>query len=231
MFSFFLSDDQSGSELYLGGVNEAKVQRPISWSPVTQKAYWQIGGGSVLINGQRTVSNQQVIVDTGTTLIYAVRCHCTAICSQAHTRFQPNSTVAQIFKPIQGAKYWQDGYWIFPCSNNPSVSWSFSNSPAFTMSSDSFNLGRTYGGSPYCVAAIVAQSFAGSTILLGDAFLKVSVLRLPTESTLTVCVERIHELFLRKRHRWLRQSGRSPAYSGTHSPEADHCQLFFYSRI
>lgn len=72
MFSFFLSDTQSGSELYLGGVNEAKLQRPINWSPVTQQAYWQIGGGAAYVNGQATIRNQQVIVDTGTTLIYAV---------------------------------------------------------------------------------------------------------------------------------------------------------------
>ena len=72
MFSFFFSDDATGSELYLGGVNEAKLQRPISFYPVTKKAYWQIGGGSVLINGKPTIINQQVIVDTGTTLIYAV---------------------------------------------------------------------------------------------------------------------------------------------------------------
>lgn len=72
MFSFFFSDADSGSELYLGGVNEAKLQRPIYFQPVTKKAYWQIGGGAAVVNGQTTISNQQVIVDTGTTLIYAV---------------------------------------------------------------------------------------------------------------------------------------------------------------
>lgn len=73
MFSFFFSDEATGSELYLGGVNSAKYQKPISYFPVTRKAYWQIGNGAVRANGVKTNATAlQVIVDTGTTLVYAV---------------------------------------------------------------------------------------------------------------------------------------------------------------
>jgi cathepsin D len=73
MFSFFFSDEDTGSELYLGGVNNAKLKKPISYFPVTRKAYWQIGNGAVRANGVKTdASALQVIVDTGTTLVYAV---------------------------------------------------------------------------------------------------------------------------------------------------------------
>lgn len=57
----------------MGGVDYSKIAGSLYSFPVTQKAYWQIGQAKVYANGQATaVSNQQAVIDTGTTLIYAV---------------------------------------------------------------------------------------------------------------------------------------------------------------
>lgn len=74
MFSFYLSEDaNAGSQLYLGGYDTSKFQGNIYWNPVVNKGYWQIGAGSALANGKATTATGfRTIVDTGTTLIYAV---------------------------------------------------------------------------------------------------------------------------------------------------------------
>lgn len=65
------------------------------------------------------------------------------------------------------------------------------------------NLGRTSTGSTQCVMGIIAQSFAGDSVLMGDLFLKVSLLDiypvgldsiLTTKAALT---ERLHYFQLR----------------------------------
>jgi len=76
MFSFFLSDDSNGgSQLYLGGYDTTKFSGNMYWNPVVNKGYWQIGGGSAYANNKVSkATGFQTIVDTGTTLIYAVSC-------------------------------------------------------------------------------------------------------------------------------------------------------------
>lgn len=74
MFSFYLSDQTNGgSQLYLGGYDTTKFSGNIYWNPVVNKGYWQIGSGSAFANNKATTATGfQTIVDTGTTLIYAV---------------------------------------------------------------------------------------------------------------------------------------------------------------
>ena len=74
MFSFYLSDQTNGgSQLYLGGYDTTKFTGNIYWNPVVNKGYWQIGSGSAYANDKATTATGfQTIVDTGTTLIYAV---------------------------------------------------------------------------------------------------------------------------------------------------------------
>lgn len=157
MFSFYLSDQTNGgSQLYLGGYDTSKFSGNIYWNPVVNKGYWQIGGGSAYANNKATsATGFQTIVDTGTTLIYA-----------------PNATVAKIFAGVSGARYWRDSYWTAPCASMPSVSFKFNSGPVFTIPSSDMNLGRTSSTSTQCVLGIIAQSFAGSSILMGDLFLK-----------------------------------------------------------
>lgn len=74
MFSFFLSEDtNAGSQLYLGGYDTNKFSGNMYWNSVVNKGYWQIGGGSAYANNKVSkATGFQTIVDTGTTLIYAV---------------------------------------------------------------------------------------------------------------------------------------------------------------
>lgn len=79
VFSFSLKP--SGSELYLGGVNPSKYKGPITFTPVTQQAYWQVRG-STYVNGRLVNSPQPMIIDSGTTLIVAPPAAARALFSQ-----------------------------------------------------------------------------------------------------------------------------------------------------
>lgn len=161
----------------MGGANPNKYIDPISYYPVINQAYWQIAPLSVFANNQATAaSGLSVIVDTGTTLVYAV-----SVEPNIYVRYdteedvlQPNNTVAQIFASVPGASHYDDGYWQFPCDQVPTIGFRFSqNGPIYNFSSSSLNLGRTSYQSRMCLAAIVGQSFAGNAVLMGDAFLMV----------------------------------------------------------
>lgn len=157
MFSFFLSEDNNaGSQLFLGGYDTDKFSGNIYWNSVVNRGYWQIGAGSAFVNNKVSkATGFQTIVDTGTTLIYA-----------------PNATVAKIFSGVSGARYWRDSYWTAPCTSVPTIGFKFNNGPVFNIPSADMNLGRTAVGSAQCVMGIIAQSFAGDSILMGDLFLK-----------------------------------------------------------
>lgn len=72
-FSFYLTDNASGSHLFLGGVDYSKIAGSLYSFPVTNQAYWQIGKTQAYVNGKATAaSNLQSVIDTGTTLFYAV---------------------------------------------------------------------------------------------------------------------------------------------------------------
>ncbi|KAI4904627.1 hypothetical protein NFI96_014609, partial [Prochilodus magdalenae] len=76
IFSFYLNNKGPGKEgeLLLGGVDEDLFVRPINWSPVTAKGYWQIKMEAVKVQGTTAFCSGdsyscQAIVDTGTSLI------------------------------------------------------------------------------------------------------------------------------------------------------------------
>ncbi|KAM9854918.1 gastricsin-like [Aulostomus maculatus] len=75
MFAFYLTgEEQEGSELTFGGMDNTKYQGQINWTPVTAETYWQIGVEGFQINGQETgwcSQGCQAIVDTGTSTLTA----------------------------------------------------------------------------------------------------------------------------------------------------------------
>ncbi|KAF9449879.1 acid protease [Macrolepiota fuliginosa MF-IS2] len=153
-FSFKLS--QSGSELFLGGVNNNMFTGSFTNVPVTQEGFWQVTLGAVNVGGSAAISNQQAAIDTGTTLIVA-----------------PQAQVAQFYQAIPGSQDASQtvgaGFFTFPCSANPSVSLTFGGKE-FAIPSASFNLGQVSAGSSQCVGGI-----AGTTNIdlwvVGDLFL------------------------------------------------------------
>lgn len=74
VFSFYLDrnvNDSTGGELLLGGIDKSKYVGDITYTPVTQKGYWQFKMDSVVINGEPTfcINGCNAIADTGTSLI------------------------------------------------------------------------------------------------------------------------------------------------------------------
>jgi len=70
-FSFFLGDvsGQNG-ELFIGGSDPNHFTGAMTYIPVTREGYWQIGLGSVTINGKTMSSTTHTaIVDSGTSLL------------------------------------------------------------------------------------------------------------------------------------------------------------------
>lgn len=63
LFAFKLT--ASGAELNLGSLDTNNYSGGVTYSPVTQQAYWQIAMGSANVGGSPKVSNRQAIIDTG----------------------------------------------------------------------------------------------------------------------------------------------------------------------
>jgi hypothetical protein len=63
-FAFKLSD--TGSELFLGGVNPALYKEPIYWTPVFQQGYWPATGSIFLKTraASTEIARQFLIIDS-----------------------------------------------------------------------------------------------------------------------------------------------------------------------
>ncbi|KDQ20078.1 hypothetical protein BOTBODRAFT_101585 [Botryobasidium botryosum FD-172 SS1] len=154
VFSFFLAE--SGSELYLGGSNQARYKGPISWNTVTERGYWEIPLDSIQVDGETVVSGLQSIIDSGTTLIVG-----------------DDANVAAFYQAIPGSQDLSSivgpGFYGFPCSSALSVSFTFGGKP-FAINQQFFNLGSISEGSGTCVGALVAQDFG--FWIAGDVFMR-----------------------------------------------------------
>ncbi|XP_006025346.1 embryonic pepsinogen-like [Alligator sinensis] len=71
LFSVYLSQEQNGSVVIFGGIDESYFTGPIHWIPVSYQRYWQIPLDSIIVNGKVIAceSGCQTIVDTGTSLV------------------------------------------------------------------------------------------------------------------------------------------------------------------
>ncbi|NXD16633.1 PEPA protein, partial [Nothocercus nigrocapillus] len=72
LFSVYLSnDDESGSFVMFGGIDDSYTSGGISWIPLSAETYWQITMDSVTISDETIAcaSGCQAIIDTGTSLL------------------------------------------------------------------------------------------------------------------------------------------------------------------
>nr|XP_025965016.1 pepsin A-like [Dromaius novaehollandiae] len=72
LFSVYLSnDDESGSFVLFGGIDDSYTSAGISWIPLSAETYWQITMDSVSMNDEVLAcsSSCQAIIDTGTSLL------------------------------------------------------------------------------------------------------------------------------------------------------------------
>ncbi|KAL7878565.1 hypothetical protein AOLI_G00095390 [Acnodon oligacanthus] len=164
LFAVYLSaNEQSGSEVAFGGVDQNMYEGEIYWTPVTAETYWQIGIQEFLIGGQQTdwcsqYSGCQAIVDTGTSSLTA-----------------PQSYLASLMQSI-GAEENSYGEYSVDCStagNLPSLTFVISGTE-FSLSPSAY-IQETQSG--YCTVAITSTylpSQNGQPLwIFGDVFLRV----------------------------------------------------------
>ncbi|KAH9059064.1 acid protease [Lactarius vividus] len=151
VFSFYLAE--SGSELYIGGTNQAFYKSSFSYMPVIIRGYWQVLFDGISVNGKTVFRTERAIIDTGTTQVIG------------DTR-----SVKAIYDQIPDSKDAGDGTWTIPCNSNTPISITFSRK-AFSISPSTFNLGPTSSGSSDCVGGFGASDGLGFWII-GDVFLQ-----------------------------------------------------------
>ncbi|EIN07963.1 acid protease [Punctularia strigosozonata HHB-11173 SS5] len=155
IFAFKLA--KSGSELTIGGVNNALYRDSFTYVPVTHQGYWQVNMDGVSVNGGRVLGGTSVIIDSGTTLIVG----------------EPHA-VQRLYSNIPGAQpanEFGQGFYSFPCANIPDVSLTFGGHQ-FHLSADTFNLGRESASSNRCIGGVVGQNIGASFWIVGDVFMR-----------------------------------------------------------
>ncbi|GAA5830578.1 hypothetical protein JCM11251_002519 [Rhodosporidiobolus azoricus] len=158
-FSFKLASTSVGtSELFLGGMNPSSyVSGTTEWAPVLAQAYWTVAG-QAQVNGASVGGTFNAIIDTGTTLIVA-----------------PTSFASTFWAAVPNSQaYSSGGFYTFPCTAAPSVSFTFGGSTTRWPLS-AFNLGRVSSGSTRCVGSLVGQDIGINGVIVGDNFLKNTV--------------------------------------------------------
>ncbi|EJT97978.1 acid protease [Dacryopinax primogenitus] len=153
-FSFKLAE--SGSSLFIGGADSSLYTGSFSYTPVTEQGYWEVTTNSLKIGGTTVASNQNSIVDSGTTLIYV-----------------DSSSAQSLYSHISGAKEDDslgDGVYTFPCNNVPNNIEVVLAGKTVTISPDVFNFGQVSAGSSMCVGGIAAGNFG--FWILGDVFMR-----------------------------------------------------------
>ncbi|KAJ7135850.1 acid protease [Mycena epipterygia] len=156
-FSFFLAS--SGSELYLGGTDDAKFSGDIEFNSVDSSGgFWQATGAKVKVGSTSAVTGIDTIIDSGTTLMYGTP-----------------AAVKKLFAKVPGSALFDstNGFYSYPCDSPPEISFNWGGQD-WTVSADNLNLGTTEDGSSDCVSSLAEQDLGlGTDVwLLGDAFMK-----------------------------------------------------------
>lgn len=70
VFSFKLgTKNEMEGELLLGGIDNTAYEGDLAWEPLTTLGYWQVTAKKFATGGQELATSQQVIIDSGTSLI------------------------------------------------------------------------------------------------------------------------------------------------------------------
>jgi len=147
----------SGSELFLGGVNTNLFKGSFVNTPVVQDAFWEVALQAIGLNGATLASGSvAAIVDTGTTLLIG-----------------DSQDVLFVYENIPGAKdassVLGDGFFTVPCDAIPTLSLTFGGT-AFSISPETFNAGQLFEGGADCVGGLAGEDLGFWVI--GDVFLR-----------------------------------------------------------
>ncbi|BGO94820.1 hypothetical protein NBRC10512_005360 [Rhodotorula toruloides] len=150
-----------GGELTIGGLDTSKYSGSINWINIAQPpGYWAIPLQDITVGGKSLgITDDQVVIDTGTTLIGMP----TAQAEQIYAQI-PNSQQIN----LQG----QSGYYSFPCTQKVDVSFKFGGVD-YPIQENQFNAGAVDSRGQYCLGAVFALETQSSSIsfIVGDAFL------------------------------------------------------------
>ncbi|GAA5957482.1 hypothetical protein JCM3765_001157 [Sporobolomyces pararoseus] len=150
-----------GGTLTIGGVDTSAYSGSINWIEIVQPAgYWSIPLQDVTVGGQSLgVSIDQVVIDTGTTLIGVPTSLAQAIYSQI-----PNAQAIT----LDGSS----GYYSFPCSQSVQVSLKFGGQ-TYAIDPTQFNGGAVDNFGRQCLGAVFSLTTGSNSpsVIVGDAFL------------------------------------------------------------
>ncbi|XP_066559106.1 gastricsin-like [Amia ocellicauda] len=164
LFAFYLSsDEQQGSEVTFGGVDQSRYTGEIVWAPVTTELYWQVAIDGFFVNNQQTdwcSQGCQAIVDTGTSLL---------TCPQQYLGY---------LQQYIGAQANQNGEYIINCNNlgNMPTLYFTIGGQNFALPPSAYTIVRNQNGYQYCTSGIMGTylpSQNGQPLwILGDVFLR-----------------------------------------------------------
>ncbi|SPO27532.1 related to cathepsin d (lysosomal aspartyl protease) [Ustilago trichophora] len=162
-----------GGVFTLGKIDSNQYSGDISYTSIPNNlqnqqglGYWTIPLGGISVNGNsaNVGSNTLAAIDTGTTLIGG-----------------PASAIRAFYSQIPGsrsaASAGMSGYYLFPCSTNLNIQFTFGGK-SWPMSSQDFNLGSfPYTNSQTCLGALFEIDLGSSSYgvpqwIVGDSFLK-----------------------------------------------------------
>jgi len=166
--------DQPGGQFTMGGTNSSLYDGPINFISLVKAQYWTIPMTSLSVSGGNAIaltgSNQNAVIDTGTTLIGG-----------------PPSVLEELYAQIPGAArgttFDSDlvDYYVIPCDSNVEVSLTFGGK-SYTMQANDL-IGGTVSNSLCLGAFFIVDISSGSqpipgassqvpAWIVGSAFLK-----------------------------------------------------------
>ncbi|GAA5899474.1 pepsin-like aspartic protease [Sporobolomyces salmoneus] len=161
VFTTASSPTAPGGTLTIGGVDTSAYSGSINWIEIVQPAgYWSIPLQDISVGGQSLgISVDQVVIDTGTTLIGVP----TSIAENIYSQIPNSQSIT-----LDGAS----GYYSFPCSQTVQVSLKFGGQ-TYSIDPTQFNGGAVDNFGRQCLGAIFSLTTGSNSpsIIVGDAFL------------------------------------------------------------